>query len=94
MARPDFLKRPLCHLVGCRMDHPSATGRDRCGADLYEDWIEVSICNPVQELWWKLGRLLRPVRCDHCNKRLWRLCLNPYATHFCSSTCEEQWIPF
>lgn len=94
MKRSDFLKRPWCHLVGCRMTHLGATGCVRCGADLYEDWIQVSICNPLQEALWKLSRLLRPVRCDHCNKRLWRLNLDPYATRFCSSQCEENWIPF
>jgi uncharacterized protein (DUF983 family) len=93
----EFLQRPRCFLIGCRagdFEGYLSTSCVRCGAGLYEGFIDASICDPVQRRWWAFRAWLKPRRCERCGKRMGYRNTDPTGFNFCSSECEENWIPF
>lgn len=93
MKLADFLRRPRCHLYGCQVDHPCAAHCCRCGAHLYEEFIQASLCDPLQRRWYGFTERVKPRRCEACGKWIgWKFSRQIWPP-FCSE-CEDGWIPF
>lgn len=86
------LSRTRCWLLGCYLGETGCCC-ERCGADLYENFIQYGKLDPLIRLYWRtywLIRNLRPRTCDCCGKtfRSFR------SASVCSDECYEQWLPF
>lgn len=90
----ELVTRPVCAVQGCRAEHPSAHCCDRCGADMYEGWIDWALGDPFRDLWRRFLAFFKRARCAECGKKLNRRQRDPYETLFCSEDCEERWLPF
>ncbi len=90
----ELVTRPRCAVLGCRAENASAHCCDRCGAAMYEGWIDWALGDPVRDLWRRFRALFRRATCAECGKKLNRRQGDPYAVHFCSQDCEDGWLPF
>lgn len=86
------LSRPRCWLLGCYLgEHGHCC--ERCGVDVYENFIQYGKLDPLIRLYWRAYRAIRhlgPRKCDCCGKtfRSFR------PERVCSDECYEQWLPF
>lgn len=86
--------RLRCSLFGC------ITGKfpccDRCGADIYGNFIERGWLSPLFTAWWRLrrkftrGPFFGRRKCIQCGKWYWL----GYDDGLCSEECHDVWLPF
>lgn len=84
-------KRPRCDLFGCvcAEDYPAC---HRCGADIYEDFIQTGRLEPVFRACaaaLKLARKFAGKKCAVCGRRYWG-----GDDWTCSDECFTDWLPF
>lgn len=86
--------RLRCKIMGCAA-HRQYPACEYCGADLYEDFIQIGWIDPLYRLRdWLYLHLPHSVKCSHCGKRLRLTCLPQPEIDFCSEKCSEDWMPF
>jgi len=83
-------KRPRCELFGCvcAEDYPAC---HRCGADLYEDFIQEGRLEFLFRAYWRAQKFVWRVtgkKCEVCQRRFWG------RGRVCSDECFEKWLPF
>ena len=84
------MTRLLCRLLGCSCD-PDFPCCNRCGTDLYDDYLERGWLDPLFRLWCCLRSWTWP-RCTQCGRSL--LFRRRVSDEFCSKQCHDKWLPF
>lgn len=84
-------RRTVCILIGCVLGNDPCC--DRCGAGLYEEYIEVGKLYPLFQMYWRVRGFIRslgPRTCQHCGKKY----RGGYDEYMCSAKCFDEWLPF